>query len=63
MENLYCELCNGTLNKLGILGNREHYNCQQCGAEHSYDLSGTQYSKEKEENILYTYDMEDDSLI
>ena len=61
MENLYCELCNGTLNKLGILGNREHYNCQQCGADHSYDLSRAKYSQE--ENILYTYDMEDDSLI
>ncbi len=57
MENIFCEICGGTLNKLGILGNKEHYNCQQCGMESSYDLS------RKEENILYTYDMEDDSLI
>ncbi len=61
MENLFCEICGGTLNKLGILGNREHYNCQQCGMESSYDLSRAKYSKE--ENILYTYDMEDDLLI
>jgi len=44
MENLFCEICGGTLNKLGILGNREHYNCQQCGMESSYDLSQEEYS-------------------
>ena len=42
---LFCEFCNGTLNKLGILGNREHYNCQQCGMESSVDLTRIKINK------------------
>ena len=45
MDNLFCEFCNGTLNKLGILGNREHYNCQQCGMESSVDLTRIKINK------------------
>ena len=41
---MYCEYCNGTLNKLGILGNREHYNCQQCGMETSIDLTRIKFN-------------------
>ena len=29
----YCQYCNGTLNYMGTLGYREHYNCQGCGLE------------------------------
>ena len=37
--DLFCEYCNGTLNLLGVLGNKEHYNCQQCGMETSVDIT------------------------
>jgi hypothetical protein len=47
MENLFCEICGGTLNKLGILGNREHYNCQQCGMETSINLMRFKINKAK----------------
>ena len=47
MENLFCEICGGTLNKLGIFGNREHYNCQQCGMETSIDLTRFKINKAK----------------
>ena len=32
---MFCEICNGTLNLLGILGERVHFNCQNCGMEES----------------------------
>ena len=32
---MFCEICNGTLNLLGILGNKVHFNCQNCGMEES----------------------------
>ena len=54
MENLFCEICGGTLNKLGILGNREHYNCQQCGMETSIDLSRFKINKAKPNQIIKT---------
>ena len=47
--DLFCEYCNGTLNLLGILGNREHYNCQQCGMETSVDITRYKLKKEEEE--------------
>ena len=54
MDNLQCSICNGTLNLLGVLGSREHYNCQNCGAESSWDMSKAVFSntlkKEEEEN-------------
>jgi predicted amidophosphoribosyltransferase len=50
MENLICQVCNGALNLLGILGNREHYNCQQCGAEFSYDLTRVKFNFAKKKN-------------
>jgi len=34
-EIQFCEVCNGTLNMLGMLGQSAHYNCQQCGMETS----------------------------
>ena len=64
-NDLRCQFCNGTLNKMGILGNREHYNCQQCGMESSVDLTRIKINKAEkaDNNILYYTDMEDDSLI
>ena len=32
---MFCQICNGTLNLLGILGDRVHFNCQNCGMEES----------------------------
>ena len=32
---MFCEICNGTLNLLRILGNKVHFNCQNCGMEES----------------------------
>ena len=67
MEVLFCELCGGTLNLLGVLGDKEHYNCQQCGAEFSVNLARRTFNpaipEKEDDNILYYSDMEDDSLI
>jgi tRNA(Ile2) C34 agmatinyltransferase TiaS len=35
MDLYQCQYCNGNLNFLGILGNREHFNCRDCGTETS----------------------------
>ena len=37
--SLSCQICNGELHLIGVLGNREHYMCRQCGMQWSYDLS------------------------
>src|SRR5208282_6197831 len=33
-----CPMCGGTSTMLGQLGNRVHYRCRDCGADHSHDF-------------------------
>ena len=44
-NDLHCQFCNGTLNKLGILGNKEYYTCRQCGLKFSVDLERIKINK------------------
>jgi len=44
-NDLHCQFCNGTLNKLGILGNLEYFKYQKCDMEFSVNLSRIKINK------------------
>ena len=46
-NDLHCQFCNGTLNKLGILGNLEYFRCQNCNMEFSVNLSRIKINKDE----------------
>lgn len=35
----YCSLCDGPLMLLGVLGNRKHMQCRNCGMQFSQEIS------------------------
>jgi uncharacterized Zn finger protein len=43
-----CKMCGGHLNKLGVLGNREHLRCRNCGAMWSRSISAKAIKKKKD---------------
>jgi len=50
---MFCQICNGTLNLLGILGNRVHFNCQNCGMEESLTKDGTEELYNNAQDVLF----------
>jgi hypothetical protein len=50
---MFCEICNGTLNLLGILGERVHFNCQNCGMEESLTKEETEELYNNAQDVLF----------
>jgi len=53
IKTMFCQICNGTLNLLGILGNRVHFNCQNCGMEESLTKDGTEELYNNAQDVLF----------
>jgi len=50
---MFCEICNGTLNLLGILGERVHFNCQNCGMEESLTKDEAEELYNNAQDVLF----------
>ena len=50
---MFCEICNGTLNLLGILGNKVHFNCQNCGMEESLTKDEAEELYNNAQDVLF----------
>lgn len=44
MDHEYCSACGGELVTLGILGNRAHYRCRNCGWQQSQVIDCCEHS-------------------
>jgi hypothetical protein len=53
---MFCNTCGGTLNLLGLLGNRVHFNCQNCGLEESFDKEQVEDLYENAQDVLFNDD-------
>ena len=50
---MFCEICNGTLNLLGILGDRVHFNCRNCGMEESLTKDEAEELYNNAQDVLF----------